>query len=191
MDLPTLIDSCSNGISAPTTQAIIAVESAGQLDAININTDVLVALPSAPIERAKAAITNGYSVDMGLMQVNSQHLERFALSVEDAFDPCTNVFVGTSILGENIHAAHAQFDDSVSVLAAALSMYNTGSFRAGMDNGYVRAVLSHHPAFETKSQVSMVVEWRKNKEQSSNEQESHLVTPKASSKEFVGTFWSR
>lgn len=178
MDLPTLIDSCRNGISVPTTQAIVAVESGGQRDAININTDVLVALPSDPVDRAEVAISHGYSVDMGLMQINSQHLDRFGLSVQDAFDPCTNVFVGTSILGENIHAARRQYSDSVSVLAAALSMYNTGTFRAGLDNGYVRAVLSHHPAFETKSNASMVVEWN-NKEQSNNEQESN---PAASEK---------
>ena len=46
-----------------------------------------------------ALIRAGHSVDLGLMQINYQAwLKPTGFSLERAFDPCTNVRLGTTIL---------------------------------------------------------------------------------------------
>src|ERR1700744_595038 len=41
----------------------------------------------------------GYTVSVGLMQVNVENSLQFGLHPEQLFDPCTNVTVGSAILG--------------------------------------------------------------------------------------------
>ena len=66
-------------------RSIAWVESAGRVDAININL-------------------NG-TRDVGLMQINSSHfkeLSKYAISEKDLHDPCVNIKVGAWILANSI-----------------------------------------------------------------------------------------
>jgi hypothetical protein len=92
---------------------------------------------------AKWLIQNGYNVDMGLMQVNSQHLQRLNLTVENVFDPCTNIRIGSMILTQNYLKARDQYGHGQNALYASLSAYNTGNFRRGFNNGYVSRVVKN------------------------------------------------
>ncbi|MBP9219492.1 MAG: transglycosylase SLT domain-containing protein, partial [Sterolibacterium sp.] len=85
-------------------------------------------------------MARGYSVDLGLAQVNSRHLKRFGLPASMLFDPCTNIAVGARILMENYAQASHKYADSQDALRAAISAYNTGNHTAGLSNGYVRKV---------------------------------------------------
>src|SRR5690606_28739596 len=86
---------------------------------------------------ARQYIAAGYTVDMGLMQVNSANLPKLGYSVEDMFDTCKNLRAGSTVLTNFYTLARARYPDEQSALRAALSAYNTGSFTRGFSNGYV------------------------------------------------------
>jgi type IV secretion system protein VirB1 len=128
-------------VSSRTLWEIIKVESAFNDTAININTPGI----KIPKERSlqesivlsKELILKRASIDIGLMQINSENLRAYNLSVEDAFDPCQNIRVGSQILKANYDRASESLGSGQAALKAALSAYNTGNFRAGFSNGYV------------------------------------------------------
>lgn len=90
---------------------------------------------------AQSYIAQGYSVDVGLMQVNSTNLPRLGLTIADSFDPCTNIAAGAQILREGYAAAaQAEPGQPQRALRIAFSRYNTGDAQRGFHNGYVRKV---------------------------------------------------
>jgi len=141
-----LIEQCTFGVHPTTVIAIIQTESAANPLALNVNS-----LPQQPrsaqnIQQAASVaqvyIDAGYSVDMGLMQVNSQHLKRFMATPEQALEPCQNILIGTTILHENYRRALRSGLAGDTAMRAALSAYNTGNFTHGVSNGYVSKVLT-------------------------------------------------
>lgn len=57
--------------------------------------------PKDAAQLAQYAMSKGYSVDVGLMQINSNNIRRFGLSLEEAFNPCANIRLGTKIISIN------------------------------------------------------------------------------------------
>jgi len=135
-----LILACAPGVAPQTIQAIVEVESRGNPLAIHVNggrlpRPALDALDAAKL--ARAAIAAGHSVDLGLMQVNSANLPRLGYTAEQMFDPCTNIAAGAAILTAEYRRAAARHGPGQTALHAALSAYNTGSPKRGIENGYV------------------------------------------------------
>lgn len=136
---------CAPQVAPETVQHIIHVESRGNPLAININARKGHPKPSyrAPSTAAEAVaivtplIQAGYSVDMGLMQVNSHNLPKLGFSIAEMFEPCTNISAGAQILTTFYRSAAGQFGGGQQALLASLSAYNTGNFRNGFSNGYV------------------------------------------------------
>jgi len=131
---------CAPMVAPQTTSKIIQVESGGNPLAININGAPLPRVPRDAIDAAALAreyINQGYTVDLGLMQVNSRNLERLGYSVEDMFSPCKNIDAGGRVLAAFYADARPQYADEQSALRAALSAYNTGDFSRGISNGYL------------------------------------------------------
>lgn len=144
MNLLTLVMVCAPFVSSNTMMAIIGHESRGNPWALGVKgysfqkpVDY-----STAVNEAKRLIAKGASVDMGLMQVNSRTMVNLGLTVEQVYDPCSNVYAGGVVLTRNYVKASEQFSDPQSALQAALSAYNTGNFRSGFKNGYVRLVLN-------------------------------------------------
>lgn len=141
---PALL-ACAPQIAPGTLSAIIRVESGGNPLAININKGpkgVRISGSKQAADAAKQAIALGYSVDLGLMQVNSRNLRSLGYSVEDMFEPCTNIKAGGEILVSNYLSAVRIHGEGRAALLAALSAYNTGSFVRGFSNGYVARYFS-------------------------------------------------
>ncbi len=135
-----LLLACAPNVAPATITAIIGVESRGNPLAINVNGGSRPRAAGDAREAAKiarAAIAAGYSVDLGLMQVNSRNLSKLGYTVEEMFEPCTNLQAGAAILSANYTTAAARHGDGQEALRAALSAYNTGNFRNGFLNGYV------------------------------------------------------
>jgi len=131
---------CAPMVAPQTTSKIIQVESGGNPLAININGAPLPRVPRDAIDAAALAreyINQGYTVDLGLMQVNSRNLEKLGHSVEDMFSPCKNIDAGGRVLAAFYADARPQYGDDQSALRAALSAYNTGDFSRGITNGYL------------------------------------------------------
>ena len=135
-----LILACAPDVAPQTVQEVIRVESRGNPLAININGATL-ARPAIDIadavKLATSAMAAGYTVDLGLMQVNSANLPTLGYTVEQMFDPCTNLKAGAAILTANYGRAVERHGPGQEALKAALSAYNTGSFERGFHNGYV------------------------------------------------------
>jgi len=147
IDLAGLIHECAPGVAPATIQAIIRTESSFNPLALNVNGNVR--LQSQPKTAAQAAswsqwlIDRGYSIDMGLMQINSRNLERLNLTPAEVFDPCQNIRAGATILTADYKRAAKIHGDGTKALLHAISSYNTGTFDRGFRNGYVAKVVSH------------------------------------------------
>src|SRR5690242_9398827 len=132
---------CALNVAPATLEAVISVESGGNPLALNVNhLEGPQPHASTPDEAAKLArqyIAAGYSVDIGLMQINSWNLAALGDTVEQALDPCTNIRGGAIILTADYVKASQRFTPGQPALQAALSAYNTGTFRRGFENGYV------------------------------------------------------
>jgi type IV secretion system protein VirB1 len=76
------------------------------------------------------------------MQINTEHLADLGLSVDQLFDPCTNVRAGARLLAAKYEAAAAIVGEGQEALQRALSEYNSGSAVVGVANGYVAGVVS-------------------------------------------------
>ena len=87
------------------------------------NTTGVVMHGSEVASAATQFIAAGHSVDLGLMQINSNNLELLGLSIEDAFTACRSV-------------------ESAAKLLALFSRYNTGSRQRGVANGYAAKVMA-------------------------------------------------
>ena len=132
-----MLESCAPYVALPTLVAIIHVESAGNPFALHVNG---IERQPAPIRnrdeavaKARYYITRGYSVDLGLMQVNSRNLATFGVTMTQMLDPyaCTNVRIGATILAADYTRASMVYGPGQRALRAALSAYNTGSFYRG------------------------------------------------------------
>lgn len=140
--IEALILACAPNVEPSTIRAVIEVESAGDPLALNVNRDtgavrLLATDLVEAIELAKAEIAAGNSVDVGLMQINSRNLERLGYTIEQIFNPCTNIRAGDRILSEAYWRAASKQGEGQDALRAALSAYNTGDFARGLANGYV------------------------------------------------------
>lgn len=135
-----LILSCAPAFAPETIEQIIRVESSGNPLAIHVNKGKLDRKPISveeAVNLAESYIQKGYSVDLGLMQVNSKNVVRLGYSIKDMFEPCKNIAAGVRVLSEFYARAKPKHDNDKAALWAALSAYNTGNFINGFSNGYV------------------------------------------------------
>lgn len=145
-DLPVMIQQCAPGVGQTTMHAIIRTESGGHPWAIGDNTAALARQPATKEEAvatAKTLIAQGHSVDLGLGQINSKNLAGLGLTVDQVFDPCTNLAASATILTGAYQRAVKQHGQGQQALLAALSAYNTGSLVNGFGNGYVQKVVAN------------------------------------------------
>lgn len=145
IDLPSLEQHCAPGVTVSVLNAIIRTES--RFDPLALHVNGPVRLRYAPKTAEEAArwsvwlIQRGYSVDMGLMQINSQNLAALNLTPAGAFDPCQNIRAGAAILTANYIQAAQVVGSGTRALLQAISAYNTGNFHGGFRNGYVAKVI--------------------------------------------------
>lgn len=132
---------CAPNVAPETIAAIIQIESGGNAWALGVNGPVKrLARPTNIAEAARQAhyyMGLGYSVDLGLMQINSHNLPGLGLTVEQVLDPCNNLRAGSQILRRGYVGALKRFGTGQAALRAALSAYNTGNYEQGFRNGYV------------------------------------------------------
>jgi len=141
MILGAALLACAIGVAPTTMQAIVNVESASNPLAIHVNKWLGEQPRVTNVTDAAAAIRRfvamGYSVDIGLVQLNSRNLGSLGLTVEAALDPCTNLAAGAHVLAGFYAQAVMRLGEGQPALMAALSGYNTGDLAKGFTNGYV------------------------------------------------------
>lgn len=136
-----MMQQCAPNVAPQTLVAIIQVESGGNQYALGVNGNVkrLPRPTNAPeaARQARSYMNLGYSVDLGLMQINSNNLRGLGYTVEEVLDPCNNLRAGSRILSRGYTGAVKRYGPGQDALKAALSAYNTGNYEQGFKNGYV------------------------------------------------------
>jgi type IV secretion system protein VirB1 len=159
MEVISLVKICGLVLSQSLVQGIVETESSGNPYAVNINSDQILHRSvsfnnvNEAVAYSRGLIKNGYSIDMGLGQINSGNLQSLGLSVEQVFDPCTNLNALQTIF---LRGYNLQVDKSLTPsekLSAAISRYNTGNSESGKTNGYVNKVLTAQAAADNKALI--------------------------------------
>jgi type IV secretion system protein VirB1 len=142
LSLAQLISSCATSVNPRTMTALVHVESGGDPLALHDNTwrtSYKAPNSTTAVAWARELMNMGHSVDLGLSQINSANLPSLGLTVNDVFDPCTNLQAGATILSADYREAAARFGAGQVALRHALGAYNTGSLYAGQ--GYINQIL--------------------------------------------------
>lgn len=141
---PALIEACAPTVAVETMQRVVSVESGGDPLAIGVNPGrggkayrLYASDIAEAVALAKKALESARSVDLGLTQVNSRNLASLGYSLEQMFNPCTNLAAGASILTDAYRIAVQTHGEGQRALRVALSYYNTGTPSRGLSNGYV------------------------------------------------------
>lgn len=118
---------------------VASIESSFNPYAIGVVGARLVRQPRSlgeAVATARMLETRGYNFSVGLAQVNRYNLTKYGLhSYQNAFDGCTNLRVGASILSHCL-------DRSGHDWGRAFSCYYSGNFVTGFRTGYVQKVLA-------------------------------------------------
>ena len=139
-----LAAACAPLVDTSTARALVDVESAFNPHAIGV---VGGALDRQPRDRVEALATTtalqagGWNFSIGLGQINVRNLGRLGLTVEQAFDPCTNLAAMQKLLGDCFERASRATTLPQLALRQALSCYYSGNFVTGFREGYVVRVI--------------------------------------------------
>ncbi len=137
------IEQCKNPI-VPTSivKMIVQEESSKNPYAVNVNKDGKSFISFIPktkneaITIAQIYINAGFSVDVGYMQLNSDNFKQLNTTLENALEPCKNIYLSSTIF-YNFYKDTSKKDSSITRVQKSLSAYNTGSYELGFKNGYV------------------------------------------------------
>ena len=136
-----LAHQCAPGIAPEAMLSIVSVESS--FDPLAINVNHVGRLHANTADGAAAIATRwiaaGYSVDLGLAQINSSNLGWTGLSIADAFTPCANLAAAEKILTLS-YARASREAQGLDAISRTFSLYNSGSTRTGFRNNYVARV---------------------------------------------------
>lgn len=148
-----LAHNCAPHVSPVIMEGIATTESALHPYALSINYPatkarqngyagkvIMVRQPrnkSAAIHWAKWYLSKGYTVSVGLVQVNVEMAHKLGIPQMALFEPCINLAAGAKILSEDYAAA---LRDGYGLMQA-FSLYNSGSSTYGVDSGYASTVV--------------------------------------------------
>jgi type IV secretion system protein VirB1 len=144
MDLLSLAFLCGPMVDPTLTLRVIGVESGGDPYVIHDDSAGTIyrgADLTGAARIAEELLQMRHRIDVGLMQINYEvwlKPTRFALA--RAFEPCTNIRLGTTILSANYAHALPHSHGSQDALHRALSTYNSGS--EFVSPGYAERVLA-------------------------------------------------
>ena len=137
---------CAPNVAPATIAAIVQTESRGNELAIGVNGLGRQPLPASSVEQAvrtaRYYVSKGYSVDLGLGQINSRNMKALGLTWDTVFEPCTNIAAAGAVISGNYRSVREGLHPQ-RALRIALSMYNTGSQSRGFTNGYVGRVVGN------------------------------------------------
>lgn len=139
---------CAPQVHLTTAHALVAVESAFNPWAIGVVGGSLQRQPrhrTEALATAQALKAAGRNFSVGLGQINLGNFQRLGLSLETAFEPCTNLAAMQAVLSECFvwarrKSPHTSGDQAA--LRAALSCYYSGNFTTGFRHGYVGKVVA-------------------------------------------------
>jgi type IV secretion system protein VirB1 len=146
LDLLALAAVCAPSVAPVTMAAVVRAESQGDPYRIGVNRGPRpVRQPGdrdEAIRAARALVSAGWDIDLGLAQINNGNLGWLGLTLDRVFDPCENLHAAAVVLRLCYERALGDHPAGQPALQAALSCYNTNSLTHGFANGYVQRVVS-------------------------------------------------
>ena len=137
---------CAPNVAPATIAAVVQTESRGNELAIGVNGLARQPAPASSVaqavQTARYYVAKGYSVDLGLGQINSRNMKALGLTWDTVFEPCTNIAAAGAVISGNYRSVREGLHPQ-RALRIALSMYNTGSQSRGFSNGYVGRVVGN------------------------------------------------
>ena len=139
---------CAPQVHATTAHALVSVESAFNPWAIGVVGGSLQRQPrhrTEALATAQALQAAGRNFSVGLGQINLGNFQRLGLSLETAFEPCTNLAAMQAVLSNCFERAQRKSprrSGDQAALRAALSCYYSGNFSTGFRHGYVGKVVA-------------------------------------------------
>jgi type IV secretion system protein VirB1 len=151
---------CAPNAAVDTLEAVALTESALHPYALSLNYPWTVAAynglhnQEVYLTRQPATLTEaihwtrwfhsrGYTVSIGLMQINSENAAKYGVTVHQLFDPCTNVAIGARLLGDIYSTTPHSSNPDLNALISTFSVYNSGTYTTGLKNGYASTVMSN------------------------------------------------
>lgn len=157
IDFVVLSQQCAPQVDVNIASAIVKSESSFNPFAIGVNRAAgLKKQPTSyeeAVSVAKRLISQGRNIDVGFAQINSANFKRLNLSVEQVFDPCTNLSAMQFIFNDCRNRAKGKD------IYKAMSCYNTGNHSSGFRNGYVAKVSRNLNYFANGSLNTMPVKF--------------------------------
>ena len=144
--LTSLLIACAPLVSPVTGVKLVRHESAGNPFAIGVNGPYVVRPQPTSAQQAVAtanmllALPGVRYIDAGLGMINSETLKRMNMTIEQAFEPCTNLQTMQAVLLSSYQRWARVHGPGDAALQKALSEYNTGNAVRGFANGYVQKV---------------------------------------------------
>jgi type IV secretion system protein VirB1 len=149
---------CAPNVAPDTIEAIATAESGLYPYALSVNYPAHSArslgykesnlfLADQPKTRKEAInwtrwlLKHGYTVSIGLMQVNIEVAPTLHIQPGTLFEPCANLAAAARILAQD-YATQAHGRDG---LIRSFSLYNSGSTSIGILNGYTNAIIQSAP----------------------------------------------
>lgn len=151
-----LVQQCVPGAPVHSMAAIIKVESSGNPLTLFDNTTGRSILPSNKQEAKqilKNLIAKHHQVDVGIAQVDTANFAKTGLTVDNAFDACSNIRAGNQIFMQSYTQAVSAGFSGQSAVFHAFEAYNSG--RVVGDASYANRVLraAGIPVFYAQNEV--------------------------------------
>ena len=154
-----LANKCAPDIPLVTLRALVRAESGFRPYAVSLDyprrtareqglDDDIILLARQPKNLAEARswtywfLKRNRSVSIGLSQISTSNVAALGLTIDQLFDPCTNLQAGSHLLKRTYRNARVTVGDEQTALYHAPSLYNSGSGRIGFENGYVTRVVN-------------------------------------------------
>lgn len=143
-----LAQQCSPQVDPVIAHTIVKTESSFNPFAIGVNRGSRVHQPTSyagAVATAKRLLKDGANIDLGYAQINSANLSWLGLSVEQVFDPCTNLRAMQTVYK---HCYARAGENGIGTrIQRAFSCYNTGNMEKGFRNGYVTKATKNYNHF--------------------------------------------
>ncbi|MGR5298441.1 lytic transglycosylase domain-containing protein [Vibrio mediterranei] len=131
-----LLNTCQTQVDASILKRLIDNESAQNPYAIAVVGAKSVNQPQTLEEAIQIATQldkDGFNYSLGLMQINKKNFPAYGLTIDTAFDACTNIKVGADIFAQCYYRAAKQSPGKTHQehLDDAASCYYSGNFSRG------------------------------------------------------------
>lgn len=131
-----LLNACQTQVDASILKRLIDNESSRNPYAIAVVGASSVNQPNNlddAIQIATQLEKDGFNYSLGLMQINKKNFPAYGLTIDTAFDACTNIEVGADIFAQCYHRATKQSPEKTHQehLDDAASCYYSGNFSRG------------------------------------------------------------